>query len=140
MNQIIVASHGNLAAGMADTVEMILGHCSNVHAVSMLRDQPEQIGEQVIKIIDTFSESDEIFLLTDILNGSVNNELIPLLSGYINLNLISGMNLALVIGLATSTNSLNKDELDNILAQSRLSIVNCRDLIENLEGEEDDLL
>lgn len=140
MNQVILASHGNLAIGMTDTVEMILGSCPNIHAVSMQRNQSETILSQVEKIIESISKDDSIFIITDILNGSVNNEVLPLLNVYPNLNLISGMNLALVIGLATAGDSLNKDELDAILEQGRLSIVNCNDLIKNLEEEEDDLL
>lgn len=36
MNQIILASHGGLAAGAKDTLEMVLGDVSNVHVVCLL--------------------------------------------------------------------------------------------------------
>ena len=43
MNQIILASHGGLAAGAKDTLEMVLGDVSNVHVVSLARDDKEPI-------------------------------------------------------------------------------------------------
>ena len=35
MNQIILASHGGLAAGARDTLEMIIGDVSRVHVISL---------------------------------------------------------------------------------------------------------
>ena len=43
MNQIILASHGGLAAGLRDTVELIVGEIPNVHVLSTTRDETESI-------------------------------------------------------------------------------------------------
>ena len=40
MNQIILASHGGLAAGAKDTLEMVLGDVSNVHVVTTRSPSP----------------------------------------------------------------------------------------------------
>ena len=66
MNQIILASHGGLAAGAKDTLEMVLGDVSNVHVVSLARDDKEPITNKVDAMIATFNADD-----TDMLGSSV---------------------------------------------------------------------
>ncbi len=41
MNQLILASHGGLAEGARDTLAMVLGDVSNVHTVTLARDDKE---------------------------------------------------------------------------------------------------
>ena len=75
MNQIILASHGGLAAGAKDTLEMVLGDVSNVHVVSLARDDKEPITNKVEAMIATFNADDTVYVLTDMLGSSVNNNM-----------------------------------------------------------------
>ena len=43
MNQIILASHGGLAAGMRSTLELIVGEVPHVHVLSATRDETESV-------------------------------------------------------------------------------------------------
>ena len=65
MNQIILASHGGLAAGAKDTLEMVLGDVSNVHVVSLARDDKEPITNKVDAMIATFNADDTVYVLGD---------------------------------------------------------------------------
>ena len=47
MKQIILASHGNLAEGAVDTVRMIVGDVSNIHAVTLQRDDTDSIKSKL---------------------------------------------------------------------------------------------
>ena len=76
MNQIILASHGGLAAGAKDTLEMVLGDVSNVHVVSLARDDKEPITNKVDAMIATFNADDTVYVLTDMLGSSVNNNMV----------------------------------------------------------------
>ncbi len=78
MNQIILASHGGLAAGAKDTLEMVLGDVSNVHVVSLARDDKEPITNKVDAMIATFNADDTVYVLTDMLGSSVNNSMVEL--------------------------------------------------------------
>ena len=78
MNQIILASHGGLAAGAKDTLEMVLGDVSNVHVVSLARDDKEPITNKVDAMIATFNADDTVYVLTDMLGSSVNNNMVEL--------------------------------------------------------------
>lgn len=76
MNQIILASHGGLAAGARDTLEMIIGDVSRVHVISLKRDDKDQIDERTIALIDSFDASDKVYILTDMMGSSVNNSMV----------------------------------------------------------------
>ena len=65
MNQIILASHGGLAAGAKDTLEMVLGDVSNVHVVSLARDDKEPITDKVDAMIAAFNADDTVYVLGD---------------------------------------------------------------------------
>ena len=52
MNRIILASHGGLAAGMKDTVQMILGELPNLYALATLRDETEPITVAARRLLD----------------------------------------------------------------------------------------
>lgn len=49
MIQIILASHGDLAKGMKDTLGMIIGDVSMVEAFSSYRNEEVNVGEIVEK-------------------------------------------------------------------------------------------
>ena len=72
MNQIILATHGGLADGMRDTLSMVLGDASNVHVVSLARDDKDPITSKVQALIDSFDPADKVYVCTDMLGSSVN--------------------------------------------------------------------
>ena len=74
MNRIILASHGGLSAGMKDTVQMILGEMPNLYALATLRDETEPITVAARRLLDGFAAEDAVYIVTDVMGGSVNNE------------------------------------------------------------------
>ena len=79
MNRIILASHGGLSAGMKDTVQMILGELPNLYALATLRDETEPITVAARRLLDGFAAEDAVYIVTDVMGGSVNNEMLTLL-------------------------------------------------------------
>ena len=67
MNQIILASHGGLAAGVRDTLAMVLGDVPNVHVISLLRDDKEPVTGKAADYIETFDAADTIYVCTDMM-------------------------------------------------------------------------
>ena len=102
MNQIILASHGGLAAGAKDTLEMVLGDVSNVHVVSLARDDKEPITNKVEAMIATFNADDTVYVLTDMLGSSVNNNMVELSKNGTKFTVVSGFNIPLALTLAMS--------------------------------------
>ena len=141
MNQIILASHGGLAAGARDTLEMIIGDVSRVHAISLERDDKDQIDERTIALIDSFDPSDAVYILTDMMGSSVNNSMVSVLAQRPAVTVVSGMNFPLVLEMSLVTEPLSRARIDEIISQSKDGIQDVAALLAQKaqEEEEDDL-
>ena len=113
MKQIILASHGNLAEGAVDTVRMIVGDVSNIHAVTLQRDDTDSIKSKLNDLIATFDPADAVFILTDVLGSSVNNSAVEFLSDHPHISVISGMNLPLILTLVLEDDCSNPEDSVN---------------------------
>ena len=138
MATIILASHGELSQGLKQTAAMIIGDHSNIYALSAFRDEDQPMTEQIQNILAKVDLADT-YILTDILGGSVNNDLLRVVQEHPDLELIAGMNLPLVITLATQVNRVSQEELSAIIQESQQSIVNCKKLLVEATAEEDEL-
>lgn len=139
MNQIILASHGGMSAGLKDTLELILGELPNVHAVATTRDETEPITAATRRLLDGFNPEDKVYVLTDVIGGSVNNDMMTLLAEYPDLTVICGTNVCLALTLASCDDPISSEELENFMTQARSQILNCGALLETMSEEEDDL-
>ena len=124
MNQIILASHGGLAAGAKDTLEMVLGDVSNVHVVSLARDDKEPITNKVDAMIATFNADDTVYVLTDMLGSSVNNNMVELSKNGTQFTVISGFNIPLALTLAMSPAPVKGAELAALINEARTGLTN----------------
>lgn len=139
MNQIILASHGNMAKGIHDTLNMIIGNTESVQSFSSYRDENEKIIDAVEKIVKDKYDENEIYILTDILGGSVNNEVMSLIKDYPKINIIAGMNLPLVISIATC-NKISNELLKEFIKDSQQAIIYCNELINQpIDRKDEDL-
>ena len=118
MNQIILASHGGLAAGAKDTLEMVLGDVSNVHVVSLARDDKEPITNKVDAMIATFNADDTVYVLTDMLGSSVNNNMVELSKNGTKFTVVSGFNIPLALTLAMSPVPVKGAELAALINEA----------------------
>ena len=137
MATIILASHGEFAQGLKQTATMIIGDSVPIHALSAFRDEDESILVQIKKLLATI-DIEETYILTDILGGSVNNDMLTIIKEYEGLQLITGMNLPLVISIATYNGKIGASELEKLIKESQQSVIDCRKLlVEQLTGGDD---
>lgn len=138
--KLILASHGTLAKGMQSTLEMIAGKLDNLQAYEAYT---ENSGDEFIAEIKKSVEAskDETFVIvTDVLGGSVNNEMTQLLAAHDNIYLISGMNFPLLVTLATQVGEVTKDDILAAIEAGKQGIVLVNDLITEDNNDEEDLL
>ena len=98
MRHIFLVTHGQLAKGYKETVEMIIGPRSNFTVLSAYVD--EMCLDDLLKpFLALVNATDEIVVFTDIAFGSVNRFFMPFLNQQ-NIHVITGINLPLVLSLA----------------------------------------
>ena len=119
MRHVIIASHHRFAEGLADTLEFI-GGVENMRAVCAYVDETP-LEEQGAAAFASVAPEDEVLVLTDILQGSVNQAFAPYISDRVFL--VAGGNVALCLELALSAEPLSTEIISAALEQARSAMV-----------------
>ncbi len=123
--KIMLASHGNLAAGMLSSAEMVFGKQDNVSVICAYVDGEDDVSTRIKGFIDSIAPDDSWIIFTDVFGGSVNNEFMKYISNPQNKRLIAGMNLALVItAMSISEMKNNAAEVEEELLGIADSVIN----------------
>ena len=107
MRTVILASHGHLASGMKNTVEMILGEQEALKAFDAYTTPECNVHDTLEAMLR--QADGECVIVTDVLGGSVNKEAV-VFAAQPGVRVITGMNLTLVATLLTEE-ELPLDEL-----------------------------
>lgn len=96
--KIILASHGRFASGMLSAAKMIIGELEGVDSFDLEDyESPYEIYKNIELVMK--KENNATFLiLTDLLGGSVNNQLLELCANK-NVYVIAGANLGILLEL-----------------------------------------
>ncbi|APU72226.1 PTS system fructose subfamily IIA component [Companilactobacillus crustorum] len=129
-----------MALGMKQTLNMIIGDDKNVLAYAAYINGSTDEVENVKKLVETNSK-EQFIILTDLLGGSVNNEMMQLLENNQNIKLVTGMNLPLAMQLQIKESTAEKitdEDLNSIINQSKESLANVRNLLVEKRMKEND--
>lgn len=141
--KIVLISHSNMAVGMKQTLNMIVGDDKSVLAFAAYINGSTTEIQKVKRMVET-EKQEQFIILTDLLGGSVNNEMMQLLENNENVKLVTGMNLPLAMQLqlkASTTENISDEELTSIIDQSKKSLVNVKKLlVEKRMNENDQVL
>ena len=109
-----------MADGLKDTLQF-LSAMENVSAISAYIDET-LIEDQIDKLFNEFDEEDEIFILTDMLGGSVNQKFFGRMNDHVHV--ICGMNLPLALTLALQPEGrLTAAQVADIVAEARNQLI-----------------
>ena len=109
-----------MADGLKDTLQF-LSAMENVSAISAYIDET-LIEDQIDKLFNEFDEEDEIFILTDMLGGSVNQKFFGRMNDHVHV--ICGMNLPLALTLALQPEGrLTAAQVSDIVAEARNQLI-----------------
>lgn len=131
MTNIILVSHGDLATGMKQSVEMIAGPREEVVAVGLQpSDGPEQFGEKLKEALKGLN-ADKTIIFTDLMGGSPSNTAFTNYVADENIDIITGMNFPMIL-----TTVLTEDiSMDEIVAAGKDGIVNLKNMMDDFEEE-----
>jgi len=126
----ILLSHGNLAGGLLDGVQMILGEQENITALSLKPEMDLSHFTEMVKKELNNSETEEVICFTDLFHGSPFNVAVSLMNDF-EFEHITGMNLAIVIeGIMLRNNNLSsKDIVEKLIVEGNNSIMDVNKLV-----------
>lgn len=119
MRHVILASHHRFAEGLRDTLEFI-GGVENMRVVCAYVDETP-LDQVVAEAFAPVGEDDEVLVLTDILQGSVNQAFVPYAGEHVFL--VSGVNVACCLELILSGGPLTVEAVEETLERARAAMV-----------------
>lgn len=131
MIQFIIATHGKFAEGIKTSIELIIGNIDNLEILNCYTTPDFNLKEEIKSILKKYSKK-ELIVLTDIFGGSVNNEFLESISNYKNLNVVSGVNLSLILTLIEKQDDYYniKELIRESIAECSNSLIYCNDELE----------
>ena len=135
--KVLLVSHAYMAKGVKSSVELILGPQENLYAMSAYVDQDIPF-EKEIKDFLSENTNEKIVILTDLLGGSVNNEILQLVANMENVILVTGMNLIMVMSVLLATDDTIHEQIDDIIDGSKNGILRCSQVDIESDADLDD--
>lgn len=139
MAAIIVCTHGNFSAELVKSSEMIYGKQNNVGVVTF------EIGEGVDaleikykKVMENLDCSKGVLFLVDLFGGSPFNAASRIAVNNEMADIITGVNLPMLLEIFNSRDSLKLDELVEVIKKS--SKESIKSFKENIKQEEEEEL
>jgi PTS system mannose-specific IIA component len=118
---IVLISHGNLAAEMRSTLEIIMGPQRALMAVGLQPGEGEEsLEERIAAAISRVDDGMGVLLFVDLFGGTPFNTCLRLISSsetLVSVDIIAGMNLPMVMAACTYSRGRNLAELVNMVKE-----------------------
>lgn len=119
MIKILLASHGNMAAGLLSSAELVVGKVDNVEVLCAYVDGEDDVAPRIRSFINGIQPDEEWLIFTDLFGGSINNEFMNYIS-MPNLKLVAGMSFPLVITAIMAAN--NTEEITDVISELKEAV------------------
>lgn len=107
----VIVSHGQVANELVSAAEAVVGDLSHITAVSIgWHDDVEMAQDEIRRAIDYVSSGNGVLILTDMFGGTPTNIAAMFLKEN-EIEIVTGVNLPMVIKLATLTREITLHEL-----------------------------
>lgn len=126
MVNILVMTHGEMAKGMHNTVEMVIGKQDNfLYHTFDLTQSLDSLVNTLKEKITQFSNNLPCLILVDLFGGSPCNAVAYLLGEGYQVQAVAGVNLPMLITALTERDSLSlKDLVGKLLLDGQNGIIN----------------
>lgn len=132
--EIIVITHGKMSKGIKNSIEMIYGEDDRISYISAYVDDYLLTQDYVEEITGILGESKEVVIFTDLLGGSVNTEILKLLSNY-EFHLIANVNLSVMLEFIARSKFSEGNTFDTLIREiidnKMVLPIYCNDLIKD---------
>lgn len=126
----VIVTHGQLANELLAAAEAVVGNLSNIVAVSIgWHDDVQMARDEISRAIKNVSEGLGVLILTDMFGGTPTNIAAMFLHDG-EIEIVTGVNLPMVVKLATDTGQLSLKELaSEVEEQGKTAICRAVDLL-----------
>jgi PTS system mannose-specific IIA component len=135
MVDVILISHGAMAAGIREAAEMLLGEQERTAVLDLYPgDTMESFAEKLEKTIDSFGDPGNVLVLSDLVSGTTSNaaNMMVLKKG---IRYVSGCSLPMAVEVFSSRQDTEIDDLvRSAIAAARDGIVDSRELLKKIEN------
>ncbi len=129
MRKFLIATHGKFASGIKSSLDMIIGAQDNIFVLDAYTENNVPIQDHLDEILKEVEIGDELVVFTDIMGGSITNQIIQRISSS-NAHIVSGVNLPLLIEVVLSDpNEDLQKVLDDAIENAKTQIVYVSKLI-----------
>ena len=140
---ILIASHGDFAAGLLNAVELIAGKQEKVKTIGLHHeDGVEEFETKVNQALEELDDGDGVLVFVDILGGTPSNVIFRSLAKK-RFKAIAGMNMAMVIQAVMMRDSMDEEELyENVLEVAKQPPILLHEMYQDMisrEAEDDDI-
>lgn len=137
---ILLATHGGLASGIVDAMELICGPQEKVKALPLrIKDDIEEYGKNLLKTAEELDDGDGVLILSDLIGGSPANMICRFILQKENIEAIAGLNFPMLIEAVESRNFMDLKKLTKAGIEAGISgVSDIRESILKVSDEEDD--
>ncbi|SEI53712.1 PTS system, mannose-specific IIA component [Dyadobacter sp. SG02] len=96
MRKFLIATHGTFAGGIRSSLEMIIGPQEHIHLIQAYAEENKGLEDELETVLAGLSDDDELVVFTDLLGGSVTNQVLRYALKE-NVHIVSGINLPLLV-------------------------------------------
>lgn len=139
---ILVLSHGEMAHGMIHSLNFLYGQAEGLRALCLYPEHsPEDFDAMLAEAVAEVDTGDGVLIFTDINGGTPANRALLLAAQRADVEVITGMNLPLLLAAVSSRDFCTLPQLvEELLEESKLSIVcTSRALREQMAADSDDM-
>jgi PTS system mannose-specific IIA component len=109
---IIVATHGRMAEGIVDAVQMIVGEQDQLETISLLEmEDVEGLMEKIESVVTSVSDGQGVLVLVDLPGASPFNASARLAMADDSIKVVTGVNLPMLAEILVLRDGKNLDEL-----------------------------
>ena len=139
---ILVLSHGEMAHGMIHSLNFLYGQAEGLRALCLYPEHsPEDFDAMLAEAVAEVDTGDGVLIFTDINGGTPANRALLLAAQRADVEVITGMNLPLLLAAVSSRDFCTLPQLvEELLEESKLSITcTSRALREQMAADSDDM-
>jgi fructoselysine and glucoselysine-specific PTS system IIA component len=129
MRKFLIATHGQFASGVKSSLDIIIGQTENLFLIEAYVEENKGIESEMEAILENIGERDELIVFTDLLGGSITNQVLRSTQNR-NVHVISGFNLALLIEVLMAGTDIPAPEIiESAIANAKEQIAYVNKLI-----------